>query len=440
MASNATQALINLTDTWFIGRLSTEALAAMSAIYWIMTCVILVVCGVGLAVQTFVAQAEGSRRYARASAAAWNAVWASLATVPLLVLLANLGPELLGPFGLEPEVERLALAYWEPRMYGAVLGGLAWAMMGFFTGIGTPRYTLFIVVTMTLTNIPANQWLMFELDLGMAGAAWGTNVAQLAGVGIAMGLFLSGERAKRYRSWQTWRPRSKLLRAQFAVGAPVGVMYGADVLGIALAQLMVAQATALGAAATQVVMMLTSLAYMPAVGLASAGTTLVGQSIGAGSRDWAARLGSTTIGLCACFMGAVAVCLLLAGAWVVPQFLTGGDAAASAAIALALSLLWPAAAYQVFDGLYFGSSAAMRGAGDTRVPALTAMALSWFLYVPLAHTLVFAPGQGWVDGLPQAGLGATGGWLALMIYAMLLGTSMFLRWRTGRWRSITLGG
>ena len=34
----------------------------------------------------------------------------------------------------------------------------------------------------------------------------------------------------------------------------------------------------------------------------------------------------------------------------------------------ALTLLWPAAAYQVFDGLYFGSSFTLRGAGDTRVP------------------------------------------------------------------------
>ncbi|MGC4111415.1 MAG: hypothetical protein QM747_13530 [Nocardioides sp.] len=35
MATNAVQALLNLTDLWFIGRLSTDALAAMSAIYWI---------------------------------------------------------------------------------------------------------------------------------------------------------------------------------------------------------------------------------------------------------------------------------------------------------------------------------------------------------------------------------------------------------------------
>jgi MATE family multidrug resistance protein len=76
MATNAVQALLNLTDLWFIGRLSTDAVAAMGAIYWIMSCAILLFGGVGLAVQTFVAQAHGSRRGARASRALWNALWA----------------------------------------------------------------------------------------------------------------------------------------------------------------------------------------------------------------------------------------------------------------------------------------------------------------------------------------------------------------------------
>jgi len=81
---------------------------------------------------------------------------------------------------------------------------------------------------------------------------------------------------------------------------------------------------------------------------------------------------------------------------------------------------------------------AVRSAGDTRVPAATGQLLSWLHFVPLSHTLVFAPGEGWIDGLPQAGLGALGGWLARMSYAMLLGTAMLLRWRSGRCRGIRL--
>jgi MATE family multidrug resistance protein len=235
-----------------------------------------------------------------------------------------------------------------------------------------------------------------------------------------------------------WRPRWTVIRAQLAVGLPIGVMYGADVLGLALSQMMIAQTGATGAAATQIVMALTSMAYMPTIGIALAGTTLVGQSIGAGDRQWANRIGNVVIALCAAQMAFVAVLLLIVGPWVVPWFVSSGGPSAADVVSLGLVLLWPAAAYQIFDGLYCGASFCLRGAGDTRVPAATALVLSWFLFVPLAHTLIFAPGQGWFDGLPQYGSGARGGWIALMIYVVLLGSAMFFRWRRGAWRTMRI--
>jgi MATE family multidrug resistance protein len=235
-----------------------------------------------------------------------------------------------------------------------------------------------------------------------------------------------------------WRPRLSVIRAQLVVGLPIGIMYGADVLGLALSQMMIAQTGAVGAAATQIVIALTSLAYMPTIGIALAGTTLVGQSIGAGSRDWANRMGNVIVMLCVGLMACIAVGLLVGGPWVLPIFLGAGDANADDVIALGLVLLWPAAAYQVFDGLYCGAGFCLRGAGDTRVPAAVALVLSWFFFVPLAHTLIFAPGQGWVDGLPQFGLGAKGGWLALMTYVILLGLTMLWRWKQGAWRRVNL--
>jgi MATE family multidrug resistance protein len=438
MATNAVQALLNLTDLWFIGRLSTDAVAAMGAIYWIMTCAVLLFGGVGLAVQTFVAQAYGGGRHAHASRALWNAVWATFALCPLFIALAYAGPWVLEPFGLESHVEALALEYWAPRMGGAFVGSMAWAAMGFFNGIGAVRYTMLVVVVTTIANAIFNQVFMFELGMGMRGAAWGTNVAQLIGFAVAMGLFLAGDIGRRYRSALTWRPRMPVILAQLKVGLPIGVMYGADVLGLALSQMMIAQTSPVGAAATQIVMALTSMAYMPTIGIALAGTTLVGQSIGAGGREWANRLGNVVIAMCAALMACIAVLLLVVGPWVLPLFVSSGGPAAGEVVALGLVLLWPAAAYQVFDGLYCGASFCLRGAGDTRIPAVTALVLSWFVFVPLAHTLIFAAGAGWIDGLPQSGLGALGGWYALAGYVVLLGSSMFWRWRQGAWRRMTL--
>jgi MATE family multidrug resistance protein len=134
-------------------------------------------------------------------------------------------------------------------------------------------------------------------------------------------------------------------------------------------------------------MVLTSIAYMPGYGIASAGTTLVGQSIGAGDRGWGMRVGTRVILLTALYMGGIGVLLALAGPLLLPLFTYSRDAQAMAAIALGTRLLWLAAGYHF---------------------------------------------------LTQWGWGDIGGWSALVLYVLLLGTTLFLRWRSGAWQRIRL--
>ena len=49
-----------------------------------------------------------------------------------------------------------------------------------------------------------------------------------------------------------------------------------------------------------------------------------------------------------------------------------------------------------------------------------------------------APGQGYVNFLPQFGLGAVGGWIASLIYAFGLAMVMFIRWHSAAWKKIRL--
>jgi multidrug resistance protein, MATE family len=184
--------------------------------------------------------------------------------------------------------------------------------------------------------------------------------------------------------------------------------------------------------------MLTSLCYMPAVGIAMAGTTLVGQAIGARRRDWAFKVGNSIVLLAVGYMGAIGVLLAAAGPWVLPFFTNDAEPNAAQVVRQGCTLLWIAAGYQLFDGLNISSGAILRGAGDVRLPALMVLALSWLLFVPLAHSLSFAPGQGWVGWLPQFGFGAVGGWFAALIYIFCLGIMLFLRWRSRAWQRIEL--
>ena len=108
-------------------------------------------------------------------------------------------------------------------------------------------------------------------------------------------------------------------------------------------------------------------------------------------------------------------------------------------VARAAILLWIAAGYQLFDGFNISSSACLRGAGDVRLPAVMVLALSWLrVRAARAQPVVSRRATGWVDWLPQFGLGAVGGWFAALIYICCLGLMLFLRWRSGAWQRIAL--
>ena len=438
MANSAVQIVLNLTDMWFMGRISTKALAAVGAVQWLIMVAVLVLGGAGTAVQTLVAQHFGARRYSRAGEAAWTALWGMACAAPLFVLVGAARHLILAPFGFDAEIERLAAAFWFPRIGGAFVGAALWAMLGFFNGIGRPRLTLWITLVTTFTNAVLNQVFIFGLGWGIAGSAWATNCAQLIGLLFALAIFLQPYYRRVYHTHLTWHPHAQRLLTQLRLGVPMGLSPAADLLGFAIFQMMQTWLGTADGAATQMVVILTSLAYMPGFGIASAGTTLVGQSIGAGARDWALRVGNRTILLAALYMGGIGVLIALTGRWLLPFFTGAHDADAVAAVVLGQRLLWLAAAFQFFDGLNLGSSMCLRGAGDVKVPAVLVLTLSIFLFVPLAHALTFARGQGWVSFLPQFGYGAVGGWVAVLLYVIVLGSTLFLRWRSRAWQQITL--
>jgi multidrug resistance protein, MATE family len=438
MANSAVQIILNLTDMWFMGHISTQALAAVGTVQWLVIAVVLVLGGVGAAVQTVVAQSQGARCYRRASQAVWTALWATLCSVPLFVAIGAAGHLILAPFGFDPTVERLATAFWLPRVSGAAFGAAVWALLGFFNGVSRPRMTVFITALMALANIIFNDLFIFHLGLGVAGSGWATTVAQAAGLVLALAIFLGPDFRRRYLTHLTWKPHGRRLLEQLRLGLPMGILPAADLLGFSIFQMMQVRLGTVGGAATQMVMVLTSMSYMPGFGISQAGTTLVGQSIGAGDRAWALRVGSRVIWMAAAFMGSIGLLIALAGPWILPFFTSGHDADGAAAVALGTRLLWMAAAYQFFDGLNMSSGMCLRGAGDAIVPAALVLPVSLLFFVPLAHSLTFAPGQGWVNFLPQFGWGAYGGWLAVLLYLMLLGSALFIRWRSGVWQRIRI--
>lgn len=438
IANSAVQVVLNLTDVWFIGHISMQALAAVGAVQWLVLVFVMLLGGVAMAVQPLVAQAYGGRRYVRASQATWTALWGIAFAVPLFLAVGASGRWLLAPFGFSAQIVDLASSFWLPRLGGAPAGMALWAVLSFFNGIGRSRVTALISAITAVANVPLNAIFIFTLGWGVAGSGIATTVAQAIGFAAALCIFLRPQFRRRYRTHLTWRPHARRIWGQLKLGFPTGLLPAADLIGAAIFQMMQVRLSTIDGATTQIVMMMTSIAYMPGFGIALAGTTLVGQSIGAGDRAWAKRIGTRVIMLAAFYMGGAGLLIALGGPWLLPVFLSTQDVQAGPILVLGTRILWLAAAYQFFDGLNLGSALCLRGAGDVAVPAVLVLGVCWLVFLPVAHALTFAPGQGWFELLPQEGWGAVGGWTAMVLYVLLLGTILFVRWRSAAWQAIRL--
>ena len=127
------QAVLNLTDTWFIGRLSTAATAAIAAAHWLVLLVLFLIGGVAMGVQTLVAQAYGAGRFRRAGQMAWTGQWAALLTTPIFLLTIVIAPWMFSTSGVaSTAIARMST--WRPPSAPIVIAGSvgairsAWAM------------------------------------------------------------------------------------------------------------------------------------------------------------------------------------------------------------------------------------------------------------------------------------------------------------------------
>jgi MATE family multidrug resistance protein len=167
------------------------------------------------------------------------------------------------------------------------------------------------------------------------------------------------------------------------------------------------------------------LCFMPAIGVGHAVTALVGKYIGMRRPDLAARRAHLGFFVCAAYM--VTTGLLLAA---FRHQLIGVFSADPEVQRVGATLLLFVAAYQIFDAMFVVYVGALRGAGDTLVPAAVQAALVWTIVV----------GGGFVTRAYAPGYGVAGPWTLATVFGGILGLFLLARFQRGGWKHIRLTG
>ncbi len=429
--------------------------------------------GIAGIVNSFVSQNLGAGKPERGAAYAWNAIWMGVMYwVALMLPAAIIAPTILRWFGHEQSLYELELQYFQIGLYGSIFTLGAKAIHNYFFGMHRPGIVLISAVIGNLTNICLNALLIFGAEgppdhwpladtirsiaaaghfpkMGLAGAALALVIGTAVEFIIPFALFLGPKYARQYGTRKAWRLHGQTLRDILRVGWPAGFMFLNELLCWAYLMSFLVGAAAeraaerAGQTAEQVehagtiaitagfaALQWMHLSFMPAVGLSIATQALVGKAIGAKDPDAAAARARLGLTIAMIYMGLCALLFVVFRAPLIELFVNRDTTEADAAsiLAIGVQIMIAAAVFQVFDAVAITLSAALRGAGDTVWPGVAQIVLAWVFIVGFGHVLIEI----------DPSIGPIGPWIGASAYIVLLGVFLYVRFQSGKWRTIRL--
>jgi len=427
VAQMASYTVLQFTDTYMLARVGpVQATAAGNSGMFSFA---FIGFGVGLLtlVNTLVSQSYGRRDFQQCGRYLWQGIWFSfllavavLATIPFARL----------PFlwsGHEPELVRLEAIFFSIAVLGTFMKLAAHTMGQFLLATDRPGLVLVAAIIGVGTNVFTAWVLIFgEFGIpamGVAGAAWGTNIALTVEMLILAAFTFGPKLARTYNAFD-WRLRMREMATLLRIGFPSGAQFVADILAWTLFMMTVMGAFGTAAmAANTFAFRFWVVSFMPAFGIATAVTALVGRYIGMGKPDVAERRAHLGFVISSIYMLSCGVFFFVARHSLMRLFTDDPEI-----IRIGATVLIFAAIYQFFDAMYIVYNGALRGAGDTLVPAIAVFVLCWGITVVCGYYVAHT----W----PQ--YGPKGPWMCATIYGILMGIFMFTRFKRGRWRKIRL--
>jgi len=427
IAQMASYTLMQFIDTWMLSRISDEVAAAAGMSGMLAFSALSLGIGALWLVNTLASQNYGRGNYGQCGRYMWQGIWFALA---YSVALAPLIPVLcmsFGWFGHSPRLARLESTYLLISLLATPIK-LAGASLGQFTlAINRPMSVLGSAVAGVASNILA-AWMLIFGNIGaprleLAGAAWAQNIGVTVET-LVLAALAAREQVRRVYGLGDMRFRPGPFLTLVRVGIPAGVQFVSDVLAWTLfATVAIGVFEEVGMAANMYTFRYMSVSFMPAIGIGTAVTALVGRYIGAGRPDLAEHRAHLGFRLAAGYMVACGVLFFVARHALMRLFTDDPHV-----LRLGAMLLVFAAVYQLFDAMYVIYSGALRGAGDTLVPAVATAGLNWTITVGCGYALAKL--------FPS--LNVAGPWSAATFYGVSLGVFLLVRFRRGRWKTIRL--
>jgi putative MATE family efflux protein len=399
---------------FWVGRVSAEAVAAVSLMFPTAYLFISVAMGLTAATNAVVSQHIGAGNERRAQRTVAQSV---LLAVAVAVTLGAFGFAVRRPLvalvGAQGAVFDAAVAYIEFVFLAIPFTFLFFVFRSSLRAAGDTRTAMWLVAASAGLNIVIDPVFILEwgpfLGLGAQGAAIATFISR--GVAAAVGLYIlvDGGWGIRLRLGDL-SPDWGILRRLVAVGYPATLDGLTRSLAAVTFAALVARFGAVATAAYGIGIRLMSVSWTVSGAVGQAAATGVGQNPGADQPDRAADVTWKATG------GAMAVLFAAGGlVYAVPAVAMGVFIGDQAVIDAGVTLLRIIAPFWAFFGGLMVIQGGFRGAGQTKVAFVLSLLSRWVFRVPVAVFLAYAVA---VDPLAVTPVDVNGLWWSMAVSAV----------------------
>ena len=424
---NISQVFIGVVDFYLVGKLGTQAIAAVGVTNLTMNIYISFFLALGIGTTAMVARFVGANDYKSTNEAIKQSLMMAIG-IGLFFGLVNLifSKHILLLLGAEKKVVEYALPYFISVAVPSVFLSVTMVLSSALRGAGDTKTPMKIALISNIVNAILTYFLIFGIydfqGIGILGAGVATTVARIISVILLVRKINNESSRLELTLTKSFKIDFRLLKSITKISFPAAIeklimrsgqlIYGSLIIKIGTNAY----------ASHNIAGTIETLSYLPGMGFGVAAATLVGQNLGRNNKDEAKR-----IGLISYYFSTIVMVVLGLVFYIYAPFFARLFTKDIEVISQVVQVLRLIALFQPFLSMTLVITSALQGAGDTKFPMYASFIGIWGIRVIGVYLL----------GI-RFNYGLVGVWVAYAIDITIRGILLYYRFIKGHWQSIKL--
>lgn len=420
------EGLFALVDIFFVAKLGKEAVTTIGLTEGVMAQVVALAFGLSMAATAMVARRVGEKDNEGASIAAMQAIIIGvIVCIAIAIVFYFTSEDILRFMGGSDEVIETGLGYTRLLLTGSGTMFFLFLLNAIFRGAGDASIAMRTLVIANGINIVLDPLFIFGIgpfpEMGVTGAAVATTIGRGFGVCYQVYHLLNGKSKvhlqRRHLIWV-----GDLIRRLIRVSSTGVLQYAVATASWLLILRIIALFGDAALAGYTIGLRIIIFTILPAWGMASAASTLVGQNLGALQPERAEKSVWRTAFFNMIFLTSISIIFIVFAPSIIPWFTTEPEVVYHGILSLRIICL----GYIFYAyGMVIGQ--AFNGAGDTVTPSVINFIAFWVLQIPLCYT--FARVFEW---------GPVGAYWGIALSESALAVMAVLVFRRGKWKTVKI--